>query len=99
MKPINPEIAQVKRHRRECEDKSANQERTRRPIDAASRNTQNHRGANLLTITGLLTAAKDNVLLCPRMNVAAMRTGELLCFYFGRLPSLFFYCPSGIGQL
>jgi hypothetical protein len=28
-----------------------------------------------------------------------MRTGELLCFHFGRRPELFFYCSSGVGQL
>jgi hypothetical protein len=33
------------------------------------------------------------------MNAAAVHAGELLCFYFGRLPALFFYRPSGIGQL
>ena len=99
MKPFYPEIPQVKRHRRECEDKSTNQERTRRPIDAAGRNTENQRGGNLRTITGSLTSAEDNVLLCPRMNAAAMRASELLCFYLSCVPALFFYCPSGIGQL
>jgi hypothetical protein len=99
MKPIDPEIPQIKRHRRECEDKRANQERTRRPIDAAGRDTENQRSGNLRTITGSLMSAEDNVLLCPRMNAAAVRAGELLCFYFGRLPALFVYCLSGIGQL
>ena len=99
MKPVYPEIPQVKRHCRECEHKSANQERARRPIDAAGRNTENQRGGNSRTITGSLTSAEDNVLLCPRMNAAAVRAGELLWFYFGPLPALFFYCPSGIGQL
>src|SRR5215813_11754858 len=99
MKPVYPEIPQVNRHCRECEDESANQERTRRPIDAAGRDTENQRGGNLRTITGSLMSAEDNVLLCPRMNAAAVRAGEFLCFYFGRLPKLFFYCPSGIGQL
>lgn len=68
-------------------------------IDAAGRDAENQSGVNLRTITGSLTSAEDNVLLCPRMNAAAVRAGELLCFYFGRLPARFFYCPSGIGQL
>jgi hypothetical protein len=99
MKPRYAEIPQVKRHRRECEDKSANQERTRRPIDAASRNTQNQSGGNLQTITGSLISAEDYVFLCPRMNAAAVRAGELLCSYFGRLPAVFFYCLARISQL
>jgi len=99
MKPIYPEIPQVKRHCRECEDKSAYQERTRRPIDAAGRDTENHSGWNLRTITGSRKSAEDNVLLCPRVNAAAVRAGEFLCFHFGRLPALFFYCLPGIGQL
>ena len=48
---------------------------------------------------GLLVSAEDNVFLCPGVNAAAVHAGELLCFYFGRLPALFFYRPSGIGQL
>jgi hypothetical protein len=99
MKPIHPEIPQIKRHCRECENKSANQERTRRPIDAIDRDTENQSGGNLRTITGLLISAEDNVLLCPRMNAAAVRAGEFLRFYFGHLPELFVYRPSGIGQL
>src|SRR6476620_4260856 len=34
VEPINTEIPQVKRHRGECEKEGADQERTRRPIDA-----------------------------------------------------------------
>ena len=47
----------------------------------------------------LLISAEDNVFLCPGMNTPAVCAGELLCFYFGRLPALFCYRPSGIGQL
>jgi hypothetical protein len=50
-------------------------------------------------ITGSLMSAENNVLLCPRMDAAAVRAGELLCSYFGRLPAFFFYCLPGIGQL
>ena len=41
VKPINTKIPKVKRHGRKCEDKCADQKRTRRPIDAAGRNTKN----------------------------------------------------------
>jgi len=41
LKPVNTEIPKVKRHCGECENKRADQERTRRPIDAAGRNTEN----------------------------------------------------------
>jgi hypothetical protein len=30
-------------------------------------------------ITGSLISAENDVLLCPGMNAAAMRTGNLLC--------------------
>jgi hypothetical protein len=46
-----------------------------------------------------LMSAENNVLLCPSMNAAAVRAGELLRFYFGHPPAFLFYCPSGIGQL
>src|SRR5215813_5405353 len=98
MKPVYPEIPQVERHCCECEHKRANQERTRRPIDAAGRNTENHSGGNLRTILSSLQSAEYYVLFCPRMSAAAVRAGELLSFYFGRLPELFFYCPPGISQ-
>ena len=57
------------------------------------------KGANLGRITGSLISAENDVLLCPGMNTAAMSAGELLCFYFGCLPTLFFDCPSRVGQL
>lgn len=41
VEPINTEIPQVNRHCSECENKCADQERTRRPIDAAGWNTEN----------------------------------------------------------
>ena len=63
------------------------------------RNTENRTDGNLRTIIGSLIAAENNIFLCPRVNVAAMRTRELLLFYFGRLPALFFYCQTGVGQL
>jgi hypothetical protein len=99
VEPINAEIPQVKRHCGECENKCANQERTRRPIDAARRNAENQRCDSDVGIVGLLISAENNVLLCPRMNAAAMGTGELLRFYSCRQPALFFYRPAGIGQL
>src|ERR1700736_5621150 len=42
--------------------------------------------------------AENNVLLCPVMNAAAMRAGELLRFYFGRLPAVFVNRAAGVGQ-
>src|SRR3954471_7594984 len=44
-------------------------------------------------------AAKNHVILGPGMNLAAVRTGELLRFNCGCLPELFFDCPPGIGEL
>src|SRR5262249_35927598 len=41
LEPSKTEMPQVKRHCRECENKRADQERTRRPIDAAGRNAEN----------------------------------------------------------
>jgi len=41
VEPINTEIPQVKWHRGERENKRADQERTRRPIDAVGWNTEN----------------------------------------------------------
>ena len=40
MKPIKPEIPEVQRNGRERQKKSADQERTSRPIDAVSRNAE-----------------------------------------------------------
>jgi hypothetical protein len=33
------------------------------------------------------------------MNATAVRAVDLLCFHRRRLPALFFYCHSGIGEL
>jgi len=44
VEPINTEIPQVKWHGGECEDKRADQERTRRPIDSVDWNTGNQGG-------------------------------------------------------
>jgi hypothetical protein len=49
--------------------------------------------------SSLYRPSENNVRLCPGMNAAAVRTGELLCFHSGRPPAFLFYCPSGIGQL
>jgi hypothetical protein len=43
-------------------------------------------------------ATENNILLCPGMNAAAVRTGELLRFHCRRLPAFFFDSPSGIGE-
>jgi hypothetical protein len=99
VEPINAEIPPIKRHCGDCENKCADQERARRPIDAAEPEYEKSKDGNLRTITGLLISAENDVLLCPRMNAAAMGTGELLCFYSCRQPALFFYRPAGIGQL
>jgi len=80
VEPINTEIPQVKWQRGECENKRAYQERTCRPIDAVDWNTENQGRENLGRITGSLIAAENDVLLCPGMNAAAMRAGDLLCF-------------------
>jgi hypothetical protein len=40
LKPINAKVPQVKRHGRECENEGADQERTRRPIDAVDRDAE-----------------------------------------------------------
>jgi hypothetical protein len=80
VKPINTEIPQVKWHCGECEKKRTDQERTRRPIDAVDWNTENQGTGNLGRITGSLISAENDVLLCPGMNAAAMRAGDLLCF-------------------
>ena len=98
LEPINTEIPQVKRHCRERENKCADQERTGRPVNAIGRNTENQ-GVNLGRITSSLISAENDVLLCPGMNGAAMGAGELLCFHFGCLPTLFFDCLSRVGQL
>src|SRR5690349_20230671 len=45
MKPINPEVPQVERHRSQREKKCANQEGARRPIDPIGWNSKNHRRA------------------------------------------------------
>src|SRR5437899_9389202 len=55
-------------------------------------------GGNWCRISASLISAENDVLLCPGMNTAAMGTGELLCFHFGCLPTLFFDCPSRVGQ-
>jgi hypothetical protein len=41
VEPINTEIPEVHRNCGECENKRADQERTRDPIDAANGNTEN----------------------------------------------------------
>jgi len=98
VEPIKAEIPQVKRHYRERENKCADQKRTRRPIDAANWNTENQ-GVEVGADRQLLISAENDVLLCPGMNAAAMGAVELLCFYFGCRPTLFFDCPSRVGQL
>ena len=42
--------------------------------------------------------AQNHVLLCPAMDSAAMRAGELLRFQFGRAPALLLDGLAGIGQ-
>ena len=42
MKPIDPEIPQIKGDRGERQNESADQERARRPINAIGRDTENH---------------------------------------------------------
>ena len=99
MEPIKTEIPQVKRHCGERENKCADQERTRRPINAAGRNAEDQEGSLGRITSSLYRPSENNVRLCPGMNAAAVRTGELLCFHSGRPPAFLFYCPSGIGQL
>ena len=41
MEPINAEVPQVQRHRRECQKKSADQERACDPIDPVGRDSEN----------------------------------------------------------
>ena len=100
LEPINAKIPQVKRHCRECGKEGADQERTRRPIDAVCRDPE--------VQTGILEGgspvegyrpAENDVLLCPGVDAAAVRTGEPLCLHYGCPPALFFYCPSRVGQL
>ena len=98
VEPSNTEIPKVKRHCRKCENKRADQERTRRPIDAADGNTENQ-GSDLDRLTGSLIPAENNILLFPCMYAAAVFAGELLFFEFGCCPTFFFDCSSGIGQL
>ena len=98
VEPINTEIPEVNRHCGECENKRADQERTRRPIDAADGNTENQ-GGDLGRLTGLLISAENDVLLFPGMYAAAVCTGELLFFEFGCCPAFFFDCSSRVGQL
>ena len=42
MKPIKPEIPQVKRERGKRQNESADQERAVRPVNAIDRDTENH---------------------------------------------------------
>src|SRR5216110_914728 len=56
-----------------------------------------HRSASAAR-TLLKGPTENHVFFGPDMNTAAMRTGELLRFHFGRRPELFFYGASGIGQ-
>jgi len=99
LEPINAEIPQVKRHRREGQNKRADQERARRPVDAVCRDSK-VQGKLPRSITHLFSrATENNVFLRPSMNGAAMQTSELLRFHLGCRPALFFDCLSGIGQL
>ena len=43
MKPINPEVPQVERHRSQREKKCADQEGARRPINSIGWNSEDHR--------------------------------------------------------
>ena len=99
LEPINTEIPQVQRHCGECENKRADQKRTGRPIDAAGRNTENQERKFLGRIVGSLISAENDILLCPGMHAAAVRTGKLLRFQFHCWPGFFFDCPASIGQL
>ena len=100
VEPINPEIPQVKRHCCQCEKEGADQERTRRPINAVRWDPERQGKKKLGRFTGsLCRPAENDILLCPGMNAAAVRTSKLLNFNFGSLPALFFYCLSRIRQL
>ena len=107
IKPIKTEVPQVPRHRGQGENKGADQERACDPVDAVGRNSESQgKGENCqinasgARISKLLKGAtKNHVFFGPGMNAAAMRAVELLCFQLGRRPELFFYGPSGIGQL
>jgi hypothetical protein len=98
LEPVDTEIPQVQRHCRKCENNRADQERTRRPINAAGRNTENQ-GHELGWYHRSLIPAENNVFLFPSMNAAAVHAGELLFFEFCCCPALFFDCSSGISQL
>ena len=105
MEPINTEVPQVQRHRRQGQKKCADQERARRPIDAVGRNAKNHLALlselvtrNASRVTSVQWATENYVFFCPGVDAAAMRAVELLRFHFGRRPELFFYGASGIGQ-
>ncbi len=107
VEPINTEVPQVQRHCGQRENKCADQERARRPIDPVGRNSENQGKGEIVSPvlarpaprTLLKWATENHVFFCPGMNAAAMRTGELLHLHFGGRPELFFYGASGIGQL
>src|SRR5256886_8762448 len=50
-------------------------------------------------IVGSLISAENDILFCPGMHAAAVRTGKLLRFQFHCWPGFFFDCPASIGQL
>ena len=61
VEPIKTEIPQVKRHCGECENKCADQERTRRPIDAAGRNAEDQEGSLGRITSSLYRPSENNV--------------------------------------
>ena len=98
VEPINAEVPQVQRHRGQGENKSADQERTGRPIDSIGRDPENQRRKFLKKRVLLKRPTENNVFLVPGVDGAAVRTGELLRFHFGCRPTFLVNCSAGVGQ-
>jgi hypothetical protein len=92
MEPIEAEIPQVSRHGGERENKRADQERARRPINPIDRDSERQ------GITSSQWTTKDYVRFRPGVDFAAMRAGEFLTFHLRCGPKLFLHGSTGIGQ-
>ena len=79
MKPIEPEIPEVKRYCGDREEERADQERTGDPVDPAKRDTGKHRSLT----------SQDDVLFHPGVDAIAMRTGEAAALLGGGCPEGF----------
>lgn len=102
LKPIEAEIPEVSRYSGDGEKESADQERTRRPVDAVGWNAKKHTEVRMQFADGEAIGlgkkwlpSEDDVFFRPGMDFRAMRAGDLVRLHLLIGPKLFFNHLAG----